>query len=269
MPITDFQRRILLLLKKHRNPNSYVAGGIAIHRDASSRRESNDIDFFHETDEAVTLSATLDIGVLQQNGFSVNTLISQPSFVRVVVSAGRANSDNQSLKLEWVRDTAFRFFPVIEDADLGFRLHDVDLAVNKCLALANRSEVRDIIDLLQLQDTTISIASACWAACGKDPGFTPALLFDCMRRHSIIRPEQLAAEKLSWEISAVELKRTWISQLENAEQKLAQYTPTDLGCIYLDRSGSVMRDPEPSKLVRAIKHFCSVGGSWPRIVSSS
>jgi len=49
----------------------------------------------------------------------------QPGFCRAVIS-----KDAQLLKLEWVFDTAFRFFPVVPDPDLGFRLHPADVAVN-------------------------------------------------------------------------------------------------------------------------------------------
>ena len=232
MPITEFQRSVMLLLKQNRHPNSYVAGGIAIHRRDSSRRYSNDVDFFHDADEAVSASAQADIETLESHGFQVEHLIEQPSFIRVVI-----NRKRDSLKLEWVRDTAFRFLPIVEDEDLGYRLHDVDLAVNKCLALANRTEVRDILDLIQLHEEVLSLPSICWAACGKDPGFTPDLLLDCMRRHSIIRPEQLAAESLTNPPSPPELKRFWLTLLEETEQILPLFPAADLGCIYLDDKG--------------------------------
>jgi hypothetical protein len=56
MPISEFQRTVMLLLKPNRNPDSFVAGGVAIHRAEDSKRYSNDIDFFHDVDEAVALS---------------------------------------------------------------------------------------------------------------------------------------------------------------------------------------------------------------------
>jgi hypothetical protein len=261
MPLTEFQRAVLLLLKEHRNPDSYVAGGVAIHRADSSLRHSNDVDFFHDTDEAVSACSRSDLELLKNAGYAVELLIDQPGYVRAVIHrAGR------SLKLEWARDTAFRFFPVLEDPDLGYRLHDVDLAVNKCLALANRNEVRDIIDLLQLHGEVIALSAACWAACGKDPGFTPDLLLDCMRRNSIIRPEQLAAESLARPLSPTELKRNWLSLLAETEEALRSLPAADLGCIYLDEKGQVVHSPRPERLDSMQRHFGSIGGSWPRIV---
>jgi hypothetical protein len=264
MPITAFQKEVLLLLKKNRNPNSYLAGGIAINRAESSSRTSNDIDFFHDTDEAVTSAALMDRKVLKKAGFKVQELIEQPSFIRVIVS-----KKDQALRLEWVRDTAFRFFPVLEDENLGYRLHDADLAVNKCLALANRNEVRDIVDLIQFDSEVLSLTAICWAACGKDPGFTPKLLTDCMRRNSIIRAEELQAESLVKALSAQELKLQWLELLRGTEAELVALPPKDLGCLYLDSKGHVLKAPNPQNIKGKIRHFGSVGGAWPRIVAGA
>lgn len=260
MPISSFQEEVLLLLKAQRNPDSYVAGGVAVHRSPTSIRRSNDIDFFHGTDEAVAQSATSDLALLESHGYAVETVINQPSFVRALVSRS-----GEALKLEWVRDTAFRFFPVEADSLLGYRLHDVDLATNKCLALANRNEVRDIIDLIELDRSVISLAAACWAACGKDPGFTPEMLIDCMQRNSIIRPEALAAESLTVEITAVQLKKTWLRLLQKCRELLQQFPASDLGCVYLDGRGAVVHTPAIKDLKSYQKHFGSTGGAWPRV----
>lgn len=262
MPITSFQREVLHLLRDHRNPNSYVAGGVAINRVSDSSRNSDDIDFFHDIDEAVVYASSADLDTLVANGYRVQILINQPSFVRVIVS-----KTSRSLKLEWVRDTAFRFFPVIEDDELGYRLHDVDLAVNKCLALANRTELRDIIDLVQLNQTTISLVGASWAACGKDPGFTPDLLFDCMRKNSIIRPEHIVAENLVQPVSAVELKGAWLRLLEDSYNDVSQLPPEDLGCLYVDHLSQLVKTPHVDELDTYSRHFGSLGGSWPRVVT--
>ncbi len=261
MPITEFQRRVLALLKSHRNPNSYIAGGIAIHRADSSIRYSNDIDFFHDTDEAVGSAVTADTDVLKNNGYEVRLLIDRPGFARAVVIRG-----DSSLKLEWVRDTAFRFFPVMEDAALGYRLHDVDLAINKCLTLANRTEIRDIIDLIQLHSAVLTFPATCWAACGKDPGFTPELLLDCIRRHSIFRSEQLAAESLTHAPTLPDLKREWLEILDPAADILWKFPAADIGCLYLNSDGSVVASPVPGKTTGYKRHLGSIGGSWPSLV---
>ena len=261
MPLTDFQKLILRLLKDHRTPTSYIAGGVAINRLQTSGRYSSDIDFFHDIDEAVTLSAKFDIETLRKNDFSVQILLEQPSFWRVVVSKG-----NLSLKLEWVRDTAYKFFPVIDDPELGFRLHDADLAVNKCLALANRNEVRDILDLIQLHQTSISLVNACWGACGKDPGFSPPMLIDCMRRNSIIRPEVLEAEDVTRKVSPTALKSQWLAMLKETEDALTQLPAQELGCLYVDSKGEPLRSFDRRNSKDMHRHLGTIGGSWPQLV---
>jgi hypothetical protein len=79
---------------------------------------------------------------------------------------------NESVEIDWAADSAFRFFPIQRDALLGWRLHLFDIATNKALALSARTETRDYVDIVELQ-RTFPLPAICWAACGKDPGFTP------------------------------------------------------------------------------------------------
>lgn len=261
MPLSDFQILIFSLLKKNRNPDSYVAGGTAINYRESSLRFSNDIDFFHDLDEKLASSSAKDIQVLKQNGFEVKFIIERPGFIRAVVS-----KNQESLKLEWVRDTAFRFFPVIEDPQMGYRLHDFDLATNKCLALADRSVIRDVIDLIHIHQHSFSLFSACWGACGKDLGYTPDLMLNFLRRNSIISPETLAAETLIQKINPQELKMMWLEILDQTSKLTELFPAEDLGCVYLDDSGQAVECPDPSQLASYKKHFGSAGGSWPKVV---
>ena len=85
------------------------------------------------------------------------------------------------LAIDWAADSAFRFFPIVQDPLLGWRLHHFDAATNKALTLAARTETRDYIDILELH-RQFPLAAICWAACGKDPGFTPLSLLSMMRR---------------------------------------------------------------------------------------
>lgn len=42
------------------------------------------------------------------------------------------------------------------------------------------------------------MAACSWAACGKDPGFSPDLILELIQRHLIVTPELLSAEALTW-----------------------------------------------------------------------
>ena len=63
---------------------------------------------------------------------------------------GRGSSLRPGYAVEWAQDSAFRFYPLQQDERFGYRLHDTDAAVNKVLALAGRSEIRDFVDVLLL-----------------------------------------------------------------------------------------------------------------------
>ncbi len=80
MPITEFQRRVLSLIKTNRNPESYVAGGTALNRHPDSARFSADVDIFHDADVAVVRGFESDRDQLVKAGFTVEIHIAQPSF---------------------------------------------------------------------------------------------------------------------------------------------------------------------------------------------
>jgi hypothetical protein len=147
MALTDFQRAVCRLL---------------------AARTSRDIDLFHDTDEALEASWAADRHLLEDRGFTVVVIRERPSFVEAEVGKG-----GQSVLMEWARDSAFRFFPLVRHSDLGLTLHPFDLATNKVLALVGRLEVRDWVDLIHASERIQPLGYLAWAACGKDPGFSP------------------------------------------------------------------------------------------------
>src|SRR5262249_15644758 len=150
----------------HRNPDSHLAGGAVINRAESSFRYSEDLDIFHDAIESVAQSALADANALAAAGFSLKWLIRQDGFFRAEVEKGREQG-----RLDWSSDSAFRFFPVEPDELFGYALHPADLAANKILALAGRSEIRDFLDILYLSGSYLGLGAMVWAACGKDPGY--------------------------------------------------------------------------------------------------
>ncbi len=145
MPLSRIQSDILRLLATHRNPESYIAGATPLNRDGP--RYSADIDIFHDREESVALAAEGDAAVLAQAAFAVQWLRREPGIYGVVVERG-----GESMKLEWVRDSDFRFFPTVRDDEFGYVLHVVDIAINKVLAAAGRREPRDVLDLLTIHE---------------------------------------------------------------------------------------------------------------------
>jgi hypothetical protein len=263
MPLTPFQKEVARLLAAHRNPDSHVAGGAVINRADASPRYSADLDFFHDVADSVRSSAVADAATLVGHGFVVEWLLQQPLLHRARVSRG-----NEQLKLEWCFDSSFRFFPVLQDPDFGYCLHSADLATNKVLALAGRSEIRDLIDILYLHAHYLSLGAICWAACGKDQGYTPWSLLDQVKRNTRFREEDLASGYLAQPatLTLPDLKRQWQEAASSAEQLFPRLPAHEAGCLYLDQTGApVTPDPDSAEFAGLVRHFGSVRGGWPKL----
>ena len=259
MPLTPLQKDVLALLAANRQPESHVAGGIAINRSNASPRYSADVDIFHDSVEGVVSSAGADATALTQQGYAIEWLLRQPSTHRAQIKRGM-----DELKLEWCHDSAFRFFPVQPDPEFGYCLHPADLAANKALALAGRMEIRDFIDILYLHETYLSLGAICWAACGKDEGFTPWSLLDFAKRHMKFRAEDLAGEHLAAQLNLADLKDAWLQAVVQAEELFARLPIAEIGCLYLTPALlPYTPDPASPEFASAIRHFGSVGGAWP------
>jgi hypothetical protein len=120
----------------------------------------------------------------------------------------------------------------IYDDKCGYKLHPVDLAVNKVLALAGRDEARDFIDVLFIDKHILKLGPLCWAAVGKDPGFTPLSLLELLRRRGKYQPQDFSRLMLKEEISLPELKEEWLALLEQAEAFISMRPPSEMGCLY-------------------------------------
>jgi len=261
MPLGDFEREVLRLLAANRNPDSFVGGATILHQSPKSPRSSKDVDYFHDTLESLNASTELDIATLRAAGYEVELGPTHESFQRAVVRrAGRTT------KVEWVFDSAFRFFPVERDLELGWRLNFWDAATNKVLAFAGRSEIRDLIDVLYLHNQHLSLGALAWAASGKDPGMTPEAIIDWSRRNAIYRPEELSDLQLTVPVTLPELKSRWMEASQSALDLIAQLPPSEVGCLYLDAGGQpVSPEPGAPNFTKLTRHFGSVKGALPRI----
>jgi len=149
LALTEFQRTVCRLLAEQRvaSGESYVAGASALNELIGASRISRDIDLFHDTDEALAISWESDQRVLRGQGFEIRVVRERSSYVEAEVSR-----DGETLLMEWARDSAYRFFPLLQHPDLGLTLHLFDLSTNKVLALVGRLEVRDWIDVIHASE---------------------------------------------------------------------------------------------------------------------
>ncbi|MFN3409274.1 MAG: hypothetical protein ACK45B_09800 [Limisphaerales bacterium] len=261
MPIGDFEKAILRLLAANRNPESYVAGATVLLREEKSHRCSQDIDLFHDTAESLRVAAGQDGALLEKHGYVVEWDAVQPTFRRALVSRG-----GQTTRMEWAFDSAFRFFPVQPDPEMGYALNFWDAATNKLLALAGRGEVRDYLDVLELDRHHLSLGALAWAACGKDAGYTPQFLLEEAQRVSHYPASLLTGLQLCAPVDLVACKRHWLAAVRRAWELFRRLPAEEVGCLYLDAAGRpVTPDPAAPQFPILRRHFGRLRGAWPVI----
>ncbi len=262
MPISAIQDEILRRIASNRSPESYLAGATVLHRAADSPRFSQDLDFFHDVEDSVAVCAERDSATLREAGYDFAWLLRTPTFHRAIVTVG-----GRHLKLEWAQDSVFRFFPVQQDDRCGYRLHDADAAVNKLLALAGRNEIRDFVDVLHLHATYLSLGAMSWAACGKDPGFTPELLLDHAGRHTAYTQSDLDRLSLRAPLDFRSMKQAWFAALDEAQNLITALPPAEIGCLYLNRDKTPITPDAASADFRSlIRHSGCIRGAWPTVL---
>jgi hypothetical protein len=267
MPLTALQVRVLALIKDLRGPGSHVAGSIPLHLAEDSERISRDIDLFHDAQAELVRASTADVLALRQAGLTVTAGPAwSDTFRRALIGP---DDQGDTVLIDWAVDAAWRFFPPQSDPVLGWRLHDLDLACNKVLALGGRSESRDLVDVLAWSRRW-PLALLCWAACGKDPGFNPLMLLEQMRRSAHIDPAQLALLRAR-HADPVALKQAWLAMADQAEAAitaLADGQPDlPIGVLFLAADANARWPAHDVPLARQglTLHRPSVGGCVPII----
>jgi hypothetical protein len=265
MPLTALQKDLLAILASQRSEESHFAGGIVLNAAEGSPRFSHDFDIFHELTEEVTRASNRDVEVLRSAGFQVETLSrrgewkEESTFREATVRRGA-----EWVEIDWAADSVFRFFPIERDPVLGWRLHRFDVATNKALALSARTETRDYVDIVELHKT-FPLPAICWAACGKDPGFTPLSLLKMMKRFARVNPVELDKIKAR-ALDPVVLKMAWIEMSDEAEARMVRVADEQpdlpIGVAFVDaagRPGWIGDDPSLRP------HAPSMRGCWPTV----
>jgi hypothetical protein len=266
VPLTPFQRALLAVLSAEPTEDRYLAGGAAMHFAPNSARYSDDLDFFHDSEARVAAAFTADRERLQRAGYTVAVELSLPGFVRAMVGHGA-----EATRVDWAHDSAWRFMPLVRDPLGGLLLHPVDLAVNKVLAVAGRDEPRDFVDILFVHARVLALAALCWAAVGKDPGFTPLSLLELLKRRGRYHAEDFARLNLAQPFDLVAAKHTWLAALAQAESFARARPPDEIGCLYYatERDAFVLPQTGPSLRDQGIVlHFGAPYGVLPRVADT-
>ena len=268
MALAEYQIAVLRLLSERRKREgvSYIAGGVALNDALKACRRSNDIDIFHDTTEALRTTWSADRKALSNAGYSIEIIRENPSYVEAVV---RKNDDQ--VLIQWLRDSAFRFFPLIEDALLGLTLHPFDLATNKILAMAGRLEPRDWIDTIECNRSLQPFGYLVWAATGKDPGINPEMLIDEAARLHYSQADIDSLDFGSVAVSAAALAVEWKHTIAAAQQIIDILPAEKIGACVLNKRTTALYTEPADQLAHDLAsenimfHKGSIGGAWPNI----
>jgi hypothetical protein len=212
-----------------------VAGAAALNELLSAPRVSRDLDLFNDSEAAVAAAWRDDRALLEQQGYSVRVVHERPSYVEAEV--GRAS---ESVRMEWARDSAFRFFPLVAHQEFGLVLHPFDLATNKVLALVGRLEVRDWVDVIHAAERLQPLGYLAWAACGKDPGFSPMSILEHAARtarYSAAEVAELAFDGLPPDAGG--LSQRWRALLTAARGVVTRLPADRAGTCVLAEDGAL------------------------------
>jgi hypothetical protein len=267
MALTEYQIAVLRILseRRKRDGESYIAGGTALNFFLKSHRKSKDIDIFHDTSEALIKAWESDKAALFSAGYEIDIIREYSSFIEADIKKNK-----NAVLIQWCRDSAFRFFPLIEDPILGLTLHPFDLATNKILAMCGRLEPRDWIDSIECSRSVQQLGFLAWAATGKDPGINPTMLLeDASRLHY----SQAEIDLLDFENDVPDvavLSKAWKEEIL-VGKKIVELLPDEhLGKCVLSEDGKLYKGSycniEKDRLDGNMYfHGGSIGGVWPEI----
>lgn len=269
MALSLFQRDVCQLLAANRlqNGESYLAGGATLNELLAAPRVSRDLDVFHDTEEALSASWQADRVLLEDAGYEVQIFRNRPGLIEAEVRRGDA-----AVRMEWARDSAYRFFPLVEHADLGLVLHPFDLATSKILALVGRVELRDFVDTVTCDRLVQPLGYLAWAACGKDAGFSPSSILEEAARTVRYSDEEFRALDFTGDApDPGELSRAWREQLAAARSIVGLLPADEAGRAVLDHGGRLFRGDvaalrDALAFGRLTFHPGSIRGALPRVI---
>jgi hypothetical protein len=167
--LNSLQRDFLDLFFKHKH-GFFLTGGAALVGYYFGHRETHDLDLF-------TLRNEIEEGFRLVNEIArdlkgtVEPLQTSPDFRRLLLKRG-----DQAIVIDLVRDYVFQVQPEKPVID-GIRLDPPEeILANKLCALLSRSEIRDLVDVRELENAGFGLDSALETAARKDSGLTAAQL---------------------------------------------------------------------------------------------
>lgn len=263
MSLTAIQRSVADILRLHRTEHTYVAGGAALNR--AWPRLSDDMDIFHDIRKRLPRFVAPELEALRNAGFTVELTCETDMTVEAVLRRG-----GEETRVQWFDDpeTCRRFFPAVDDPELGFRLHDADSAINKALCASRRTTApRDAIDLVNIVERYAPLGPLVWAIAGKAPDTTPPSIIRSIRanafgyaREEIETVRMEDGSRMDWG----RLREVIGAALDTAAKYCDAAAPVDhLGCLFVDQNEVPMEAGEKdiasgAAMIMSIRDFSGV-----------
>ncbi len=167
--LSDLQKEFLEAFFQ-RESRFFLTGGAALAGFHLRHRETHDLDLF-TLEDAIESGFAVVNEVSKMLGARVESVQTSPDFRRLLISG-----KNEAIIVGLVREYVFqieRDKPVIN----GIRVDSPkEIMANKLCALLSRSEIRDLVDVLELEKAGFRVDDALPSAALKDAGLTPAQL---------------------------------------------------------------------------------------------
>jgi len=258
VPLDDLQKATLAVLLPARTPRGVFAGDSVLHR--HGYRLSFDQDIFHAEGVDVLDIAERDLASLTKAGFTIERAKKYDGFVEAIVGT----AERGWTKLQWVEAGSWSFFSPVPDPDYGYRLHIVDLAINKVLAAGGRREPRDFVDLVLIHRHIIPLWHALWAAPGKDSNWSPLSLAEQIIRKNDFHQRDFDDSVLSVvPLSASDIGATIREAIEEARGVFRHLPGATAGSLLVDGFGRPITAPALAERdgIRSLQ--AERGGGWP------
>jgi hypothetical protein len=222
----------------------------------SGPRFSGDIDIFQDSEERLAIAAEADAVALGGAGLKLSC-----GKVQTGKRQAQIEGLGETMLLEWVADSDFRFFPTRQDELFGYVLHPVDLATNKASAAADRREARDIVDLVTIHESILPLGAVICAAVGRFPGLSPEAMLAEITRHSRFTAEEFRVLATERPLDMADLHRRIRNMIEAAERFIGQVPSDDVGFVFLDGDEPVQ--PDIGALPKYKRRSGTRRGVWP------
>ncbi len=207
--LSPFQREILEAFFK-RTDRFFLTGGAALAGFHLGHRTTQDLDLF-TTEEALEEGASALEDVARALGVSIERVSTSPTFRRFLLRSG-----SEGIAVDLVRDASPQGYP--RKTSVGVIRLDPpeEILANKLCALLSRAEIRDLVDVLELERAGCAVDTALPLAMRKDGGLTPAQLAWVLSQIRIPDAAKMPGDKSAQEI------RTYLQGLVNRLTLLAR-----------------------------------------------